>query len=81
MTQRIQHFVKGRKDGKLRLVQHIPQNADVKETRPTELRDGKVYTHPNHFIMLLGEPATAQRAFIREDRIITVKTEAAGLPI
>lgn len=77
---RIQYFVKGRKDGVMRRVEHIPQNVDEKETRPLRRVGSKDEIQPNHFVMLLGDPANALRQVIAENRIIKVVTEAAGLP-
>ena len=77
---RTQLFVKGLKDKVMRQVQHIPQNADVKETRPLRRVGLKDEVQPNHFVMMLGDPANAARQIIAESRIIKVVTEAAGLP-
>lgn len=77
---RIKLFVKGRKDQVMRRVEHIPIDADTKETHPRRLVGGKVEVQPNHFVMMLGDPAIAVPAIIAKSRIITVVEEAAGLP-
>lgn len=77
---RIKHFVKGRKDGEMRPVQHIPIDANDKQTPALRLVGSKAEIQPNHVVMLLGDPATAVRAVIAKARIITVVEEAAGLP-
>ena len=80
---RTTYYVKGRKDGILRQVQHLPQNADFKQTHAV-LRDpatGRDNVQPNYFIMMLGDPATGvERQVIRKDRIIEIINEAHGLP-
>lgn len=64
-------YVDGRKDNVRRRVQHIPLNADVKET-PAE--GGK------HFWMLLGDPGHAVPQRIAKDRIIKVTDTRHGIP-
>lgn len=77
-------FVKGRKDGALRQVQHIPQNVDFKQTLNVlpDRATGRPTLQPNFFVMLLGDPATGMlaRQVIRGDRIIEITNEAHGLP-
>lgn len=77
---RIQLFVRGRKDGKMRPVQHIPKNGDEKETLALHRVGLKDEVQPNHFVMMLGDAATAVQAIITKSRIITVVEQAAGLP-
>lgn len=77
---RIQLFVRGRKDGKLRQVQHIPKDGDEKETQALRRVGLKDEIQPNHFVMMLGDAATAVPAVIAKSRIITVVEKAAGLP-
>ena len=72
-------FVKGRKDGVLRQVQHLPKNSDLK-TSPVLDADGK--TVAGYSLMLLGDPAVdvLRTQAINNDRIIKVVNEAVGLP-
>lgn len=78
---RIRLFVKGRKDGVMRPVQHIPQDGETK-TSPHRRTgpDGKDVLSETHFWMWLGDPLTAVAQLIHKDRVIRVEDAAAGIP-
>lgn len=79
---RTQLFVKGRKDGVMREVRHIPIDGDTKHTQVMQKAGDKLIPQPDHFHMLLGHPATALRQIINKGRIIAVVIpDAAGLPL
>lgn len=65
-------WIQGRNDGVKRMLQHIPIDHDNRRTEA-----GK-----DHFLMLLGDPATEvpQVQRVAKARIIHEKIEAAGLP-